>query len=328
MQLENEGFMQYFEYRSVSDMDRIIISKLYVFPHDIDLIVGIPRSGMLPANLLALYLNKPYTDIDSFLDGRIYASGGRGKYFTKKTIQKVLIVDDLIASGRALNEAKKKLKTVSYQYIIQYCAIYAQVNVVNLVDYYCEKINYGIIVFQWNIFLYPNIIDKACFDIDGVLCVNPPCDDDGLKYLNYITNAIPLYLPMGEINTLVTCRLEKYKNVTEMWLRKWNIKYKHLIMLDLKTKDDRDRWGEWGKWKGKIYKKSECILFIESSLNEALDIKNISNKPVFCIETFSMMNTNIGKIKKSIIGKLKLTFFKYFRKLYKSIKSRLLEITK
>ena len=35
---------------------------------NVDLVVGIPRSGMLPANLIAMYLNKPFTDINSFLE--------------------------------------------------------------------------------------------------------------------------------------------------------------------------------------------------------------------------------------------------------------------
>jgi len=52
-------------YRNISDLNKIILKKLSIIPRDIDLIVGVPRSGMMPANLLALYLNKPYTDLHS-----------------------------------------------------------------------------------------------------------------------------------------------------------------------------------------------------------------------------------------------------------------------
>lgn len=48
-------------YRSISDLNQIILKRLYIIPRDIDLVVGIPRSGMFPANLLALYLNRPVT---------------------------------------------------------------------------------------------------------------------------------------------------------------------------------------------------------------------------------------------------------------------------
>ncbi len=54
-------------YRSISDLNQVILKRLYIIPRDIDLIVGIPRSGMFPANLLALYLNKPVTDLGSFI---------------------------------------------------------------------------------------------------------------------------------------------------------------------------------------------------------------------------------------------------------------------
>ncbi len=68
----------YFEYRSIEDLNNAILTNLSLFQQQFDLIVGIPRSGMLPANLIALYLNKPFTDIDSFIEGRVYSSGERG----------------------------------------------------------------------------------------------------------------------------------------------------------------------------------------------------------------------------------------------------------
>ena len=58
-------------YRSLNDLNSTILKQLHLIPRDIDLIVGVPRSGMLPANLLALYLNLPYTDIHSFMNGYI-----------------------------------------------------------------------------------------------------------------------------------------------------------------------------------------------------------------------------------------------------------------
>ena len=59
-------------YRSINDLNETILRKLHLISRDIDLVVGVPRSGMLPANLLALYLNLPYTDIHSFINGFVY----------------------------------------------------------------------------------------------------------------------------------------------------------------------------------------------------------------------------------------------------------------
>lgn len=304
----------YFEYRSFEDMNRLIIDKLHIFPHDIDLIVGIPRSGMLPANLIALYLNKPFTDIDSFIEGKIYASGERGTYIDIKEYRNILIVDDSINSGNALQKAKSKLTNMTKKFHLEYAVVFSSTKGSHLIDYYCEIIDYPRI-FQWNLFHHPSIIPQSCFDIDGVLCKNPPIDDDGPIYTEYIMNAIPLYIPSVEVDTLITCRLEKYRKATEEWLAKWNVKYKHLIMLNLKTKEERISWGKHGKYKGEIYKKTKNILFVESSLAEAIQISKISRKPVFCIETFDMINANIlfNKIKYSFSTRMKFFIKKRLR---------------
>ena len=56
-------------YRSVADLNEDIKANLHKIPEDVTLIVGVPRSGMLAANLIALYLNIPLTDIDNFIAG-------------------------------------------------------------------------------------------------------------------------------------------------------------------------------------------------------------------------------------------------------------------
>ena len=40
-------------YRNIDDLNHCILQHLSILPRDFDLIVGVPRSGMFPANLLA-----------------------------------------------------------------------------------------------------------------------------------------------------------------------------------------------------------------------------------------------------------------------------------
>lgn len=282
----------YLNFRSVGDMSKVILSNLSQFPHDIDLVVGIPRSGMLPANLIALYLNKPFTDIDSFAQGRIYASGDRGAFIDIRKSQKVLVVDDSINSGSALKRAKNKLHDFAASnpnIKLLFGAVYATSASKNLVDIYCEILD-GLRIFEWNLFHHPVIIPHSIFDIDGVLCPNPPVDDDGEKYLAYISEAPMLYKPTVKIDKLVSCRLEKYREVTEKWLAKNNVKYNELIMLPFNTKEERVKWGRHGFYKGEVYKKSDDLLFVESSLREAKQIFSVCKKPIFCTENFEMIN--------------------------------------
>ena len=112
-------------YRNIDDLNHCILQHLSILPRDFDLIVGVPRSGMFPANLLALYLNLPVTDIDSFRNGHIYQTGERGKTFNMNNIHNVLVVDDSIATGKAMKKCRELLKDIEHLYNIQYCVIYA-----------------------------------------------------------------------------------------------------------------------------------------------------------------------------------------------------------
>ncbi len=276
-------------YRNIANMNEVIIKRLSILPRDFDLIVGVPRSGMLPANLIALYLSKPFTDIHSFRNGHIYKAGERGQFIDVKEFKKILIVDDSIASGSAMVKAKELVKEISSDFDVRYCAVYVIPGKENLVDYFFETVPLPR-YFQWNILNHSDL-EKSCFDIDGVLCVDPldEQNDDGPKYIDFILNAAPLYIPKSKIGTLVTSRLEKYRKETEIWLQKNGVKYNKLVMLDLPDMRARQKANSHGQHKANSYKESQYKLFFESSLHQALEINKITGKPVFCTENFEMI---------------------------------------
>jgi uncharacterized HAD superfamily protein len=276
-------------YRSIADLNDIILKRISILPRDFDLIVGVPRSGMLPANLIALYLSKPYTDIHSFVNGHIYKAGERGQYISVKSYKKILVVDDSIDSGSAIVKAKELLKDVSADFDISLCAIYVVPGKEKIVDYCFETVAQPR-YFQWNIF-HHSTLNKACFDIDGVLCVDPTKEqnDDGPKYLDFIQNAAPLYIPGSKIGTVVTSRLEKYRTETEAWLTKNNVKYDKLVMLDLPDMKSRQRANNHAAHKANTYKDIVYNLMVESSLSQAIEINRATGKPVFCTENFKMV---------------------------------------
>lgn len=276
-------------YRNIADLNNIILQRLSIIPRNFDLIVGVPRSGMLPANLLALYLNRPYTDIHSFMNGHIYKAGARGQFFDVKQYKNILVVDDSVASGSALTECKENLKHLSGQFNIKFCTIYMAPGKEKMVDYYFETIPMPR-YFQWNI-LNHTTLEKACFDIDGVLCADPlPAqNDDGEKYREFLLNAAPLFIPGSRIGTIVTSRLEKYRKETETWLNANNIKYNDLVMLDLPDMAARQRANSHGSHKAKAYMSKPYVLFVESDYDQATEINRLSKKPVLCTANFEMI---------------------------------------
>jgi hypothetical protein len=79
-------------FQSVAQLPSDIRSQLHLVPRDVDLVVGIPRSGMIPAYLLGLFLNKLVVDFEVFL-----ANGTAGYGSTRPVGVKV---SDLLADGR------------------------------------------------------------------------------------------------------------------------------------------------------------------------------------------------------------------------------------
>jgi uncharacterized HAD superfamily protein/hypoxanthine phosphoribosyltransferase len=298
------------KFRSFKDLNDLIKSNFGKIPKDIDLIVGVPRSGILPATLLSLYCHKPFISLNELLNGYSPLGGERieKNANTIESIRNVLVVDDSVNSGKALENCKEQLKNIENNYRFIFCSIYATNGSRNLIDIYFEIID-NPRIFEWNLtrsWIYSN----SCVDIDGVLCEDPTEEqnDDGERYRDFILNAVPKYLPKVKIKYLVTSRLEKYRKETELWLFNHHIEFEELIMLDLPTKEKRQELNCHGKFKASVYenKKLSSILFIESSEKQAKEISNLTKLPVFCTDNmeyyeFHKNNFIQEKLKKIIL---------------------------
>ena len=56
-------------YRDYNYINALIFNNLYRLPSDIDAVVGIPRSGMITAAIIAEFRSLPLTDLFSFIQG-------------------------------------------------------------------------------------------------------------------------------------------------------------------------------------------------------------------------------------------------------------------
>lgn len=271
-------------YRTYSDLSRDIKNFLPQIV-DVDLIVGIPRSGMVPAYMIGAFLNRYVCTLEDFISGNELSKGSRS--VRERDIKKVLIIDDSVNEGLAMAKAREKLKGVSEKYQLVFAAVYASDQGRKLVDLYADYCPQPR-VFQWNYLYHPGVLQSSCLDIDGVLCIDPTEEenDDGEKYRHFILNAKPLYLPNYKVKALVTSRLEKYRPETETWLRENGVEYDRLYMLDLPSKEERIRLGAHAPFKAEIYKKvKDSWLFIESNPNQARQIFDLTGKMTICTET-------------------------------------------
>ena len=229
-------------FKSLSDLTKDIHGWIPTIEGSYDCVVGIPRSGMLVANILALKMSLPLADLDGFLEGRMLGLGKRFEHIDAqdylKECRKVLIVDDSISSGTALRIAKEKIAAVCPDHDLTFAAIYVTPAGRELCDLYVEQIP-NPRRFEWNI-LSSRAVKNYCFDLDGVLCLDPTKEqnDDGERYREFILSAKSLYVPADEIGAIVTSRLEKFRPETEQWLAQQGIKYGKLHMLNLPSKEE------------------------------------------------------------------------------------------
>lgn len=272
-------------YNDLSDAVRKLILKL---PYQPELVVGVPRSGMVPAYMVAAYQNIPVCSLDEYIAGiPIYHGITRplSQYDNKEPY--VLLIDDSIASGNSLITVKARLLKHNIKIDnIKVAAVYATNKSKGLVDYY-GVMSRQYRLFQWN-YLSHYYLTNSCMDIDGVLCVNPTEyeNDDGERYMQFLKTAKPLIVPPYRIHALVTSRLEKYREVTEEWLARNNIKYDALYMLDMDSAAERQKFNTAVAFKSKIYKSlKETNLFIESEEWEAETIARLTKKQVICSTT-------------------------------------------
>ena len=280
-------------FKSVSDLNHDVKRWLSQLPKDIDVVIGIPRSGMLVANLVSLYLDIPMADIDGFLKGHVMGAGARKSFADKKQFKKPLVVDDSVLTGRALIEAKGKLRSANLGCDYYYGAPYVTPDKTGLVDFFHEIIPIPRI-FEWNFMHHATLLSEACVDIDGILCRDPlpQENDDGPNYVKFITTVPVKIRPTTPVKWLVTCRLEKYRPPTERWLLENNIRYENLVMLDLPSKEARIKSGVHAKFKADVYKKTGAVLFIESSYDQAVAIAKLSDKYVVCTDRGVMIYPN------------------------------------
>lgn len=272
-------------FKSYNDLVEDIRKNIHkISEQNFDLIVGIPRSGMIPAYLISAYLNIDCTDVDSYINNHELQRGQtrttKGKLKYPQDAKNIILVDDSVYSGASLDVILKKIPIQFHQKITTLAIYSSSKTKTNL---FFEFLN-GKKLFEWGIF-HNNMINKTCIDIDGVICRDPILEenDDGEKYLNFIKTAEALFLPTGKIYALVSNRLEKYRTETEQWLKNHNVEYENLILLNLKNKEERLKIDCGIEHKGKYYKNCEAEFFIESSYNQSLTIAQTSGKPVYCV---------------------------------------------
>lgn len=265
-------------FRSIDDLRTDIYTCLLPnLPRDIGMVYGVPRSGLLPASIIATALGA-----DLGVVGGPPLNGVRKNLFVLPKGTKSLLVDDSIFGGGAMARARQIFGKECLT-----CVVYASTKSVDKVDFYGLELN-GPRFFEWN-FTGIKATEDYFFDMDGVICEDPKVfDDDGPKYQAEIKRVKPMYLPQVKIKAICTNRIERWRTETENWLNSYGVKYDKLIMQPFATAVERRKKSNPGEYKAKHFGSADATVFIESHDWQAKVIAQKTKKPVLSIESMKL----------------------------------------
>lgn len=249
-------------------------------PACVDAVVGVARSGLIPAALIAAERHVP---LFSASRCHVVPVGAGFRLQDSPPIKDVLIVDDTACAGRQMAGVRLWVAALFPSARIWTAVIYAtprarKTGVFDLVAVELDSPHY----LEWN-FFNSSLTCKAAMDFDGILCQDCPApyDDDAEHYANFLANVPPKHLPRREpVGAIVTGRLEKYRPETEAWLAHWGVRCNCLIMGPWPTPAARS--GRIAAWKGDVYRQLPHSLFVESDPRQVAVIATVARKPVLC----------------------------------------------
>lgn len=247
-----------------------------ILPADCSGVVGVPRSGMLPASILATHLHLPLGEIDTSGRLRWLASGSRGGGLLTAPAGSLVVVDDTVYGGNAMRRARQQLAGVR----AVFAAVYVRPEAADVVDL-CSRVLPAPHLLEWNVAnngpFCGFAADPATYgtgvatDLDGIICHDEFSGGPvGTPYI------VPRKFP---VRLIVTGRHARHRRTTEAALRGWGVRWDALAMLPdhvpLTTESAAAH-------KAEHYARSGHGFFMESCPDQAALIHAATGKRVIC----------------------------------------------
>lgn len=278
-------------YRNVGDLSQTIARKMHLLPRGIDLIVGVPRSGILAGIILALMKNIRFTDLDALIEGRLSSVGSTKNHtgIVKKLgeVRHALVIDDSLNRGYAMKEAKERLSVLGDTLKLTFAAVYVVPDAADEVDLVFEKLALPRL-FEWN-FSHHSYLSRSCVNMDGVIWdLNPSelgaCSVDA----SFLASTSPMFNFTALIGCLTTALHERYRKETEAWLKSKGINYGRLVMRGTSASSGEAELTSEAL-AAETYRESAAILLIESDIKRAARSAQLAGKPVLAVKEQQML---------------------------------------
>lgn len=273
--------------------DAIFLSD-FLTKNDVGGIVGIPRSGMIPASILSTTLHLPLGSYDKENGTVVWLSNGwrssNPRNLTYNPQKRLAIVDDTIYNGFAIENVVRSLSNKDGYNLdkLVFCSVYARA------EGYNRLVSMGITVGYAKVLESPHILEwnlmnsawvtgnldmesgKYCggglvTDLDGVL-LHDILTSGGKEEYVLSPYLVPKRMPVN----IVSGRLESERKVTEEQLNRAGVLWDNLMLMP-------DWWGSKDDYKAISAWKATCMwsafpshgLFVESDGKQARIVHNL-----------------------------------------------------
>jgi hypothetical protein len=252
-----------------------------MIPSTVKRIMGVSRSGMFAAGILAERFHVPLWSISQQTGPIDLGHGVRLDKVEEEGL--TVVVDDTVAAGYSFAQLKPLLLPNSLFYCL-YCSPECR----NLVTGFAELLSLPHYL-EWNIFNSVHTPSLAT-DIDGILCPDPPESfldkEQECPYEKWLIRAPILQRPLRDtIPLIATGRRRRYRRQTESWLETCGICYDQLVFPQTE-----EEYLNPGKMKAEAYGKSPATIFIESNQKQARLIARLTGKRVICPASQEVLN--------------------------------------
>lgn len=268
-------FRERYVWVSTQQLVQDAIALASALPHDLAGVIGIPRSGILPASVIATHLHLPLFTIRN---GEIVElpAGSRGRTVVPRGHWWV-VCDDSVYGGLAMQRVMA-LAALRNRPMLR-AAVYVRPEAAHQVDV-IGRILPSPHLFEWNL---ANNGPMAGLAVDPVFGSGVAFDLDGIIVHDSESGGVvgqPYLVPRAQVVPLiVTGRSQSHLLPTRRQITQLGVRYRRLVMRPAEVPDDQV---EIARWKGAVYRDSRCGFFLESSQEQAKIIHQVSGKPVIC----------------------------------------------
>lgn len=260
------------QYRAIRDLEATVssgIASLHVKP---DLVVGVPRSGILAGMFASMASGSPLTDIEGFERGEVVFPEHGKVDLSKSRRLSVLVIDDCVNSGISLDKIRARLLPYCDQHDFTFCVAYGPRKHNKYTDIIFEQLA-APHIFEWNV-MHHDLLLGAMVDIDEVIFGDAEPD---------ICNA-PFRIATKPIGFGVTRLPETMRPRLEDALKRRGVTVKRIEMLGTNMQ-------ETARAKGACYLRTRSFLYIARSTATADMVACAAAKPVLSLNLQSITRT-------------------------------------